>query len=239
MTVCIFTGPTIQPNDAAAHLDAVYLPPAEQGDVFAVIKKCPVAIGIIDGYFHRVPAVWHKEILWALSKGIHVFGSASMGALRAAELHSFGMTGVGHIFEEYRDGRISNDDEVAVTHGPKELGYIALSEALANMRPTLANALTQGVITGEVHEALVRIAEATFFPKRTYEGLLADAENQQLPKSQITDLSKWLTTGKINQKRLDAVEMLKTIAAFVHKKPKKLQINYHVEQTYLFDNVAR
>ena len=79
-------------------------PPAAQGDVYRAALSRPVAIGLVDGYFERVPAVWHKEILWALSQGIHVFGSASMGALRAAELAPFGMVGVGAIFEAYRDG---------------------------------------------------------------------------------------------------------------------------------------
>ena len=59
------------------------------------------AIGIVDGYFEGVLSVWHKEILWAMAEGIHVFGSASMGALRAAELHPFGMHGTGRIFEAF------------------------------------------------------------------------------------------------------------------------------------------
>ena len=86
----------------------------------------PQAIGIIDGYFQWAPAVWHKEILWAIQQGVHVFGAASMGALRAAELAPFGMRGVGRIFEAYRDGVLpgsgdepfEDDDEVAVVHGP-------------------------------------------------------------------------------------------------------------------------
>ena len=104
----------------------------------------PLAIGLIDGYFERVPAVWHKEILWALSQGIHVFGSASMGALRAAELAPFGMIGVGAIFEAYRDGILEDDDEVAVAHGPADTGYRAGSDAMVNIRATLARAVQHG-----------------------------------------------------------------------------------------------
>ena len=61
--------------------------PSAQGDVYRVAQERPSAIGIVDGYFEGVLSVWHKEILWAMAEGIHVFGSASMGALRAAELH--------------------------------------------------------------------------------------------------------------------------------------------------------
>ena len=85
MTVYVFTGPTLPPDEARNYLDAVFLPPVSQGDVYRVALKRPDAIGIIDGYFERVPSVWHKEILWAMKQGIHVFGSASMGALRAVE----------------------------------------------------------------------------------------------------------------------------------------------------------
>jgi hypothetical protein len=53
-----------------------------------------------------------------MEQGVHVFGAASMGALRAAEMHSLGMVGIGTIFQWYRDGKIVADDEVAVRHGP-------------------------------------------------------------------------------------------------------------------------
>ncbi len=53
---------------------------------------------LIDGYFHQVPSVQHKEILYALHQGLAVFGCSSMGALRAAELADFGMVGIGRVF---------------------------------------------------------------------------------------------------------------------------------------------
>ena len=93
MTVYVFAGPTLRHDEIREHLDAVCLPPAAQGDVYRAALNRPRVIAVVDGYFEGVPAVWHKEVLWALDHGIHVFGSASMGALRAAELAHFGMTG--------------------------------------------------------------------------------------------------------------------------------------------------
>ena len=87
----------------------------------------PAAIAIIDGYFDSVPAVSHKEILVALSMGVPVYGAASMGALRVAELHHFGMIGVGRIFERYREGSLEDDDEVAVVHGSADAGFLVQS----------------------------------------------------------------------------------------------------------------
>ncbi|MEJ0097006.1 MAG: TfuA-like protein [Bauldia sp.] len=45
-------------------------------------------IGLVDGVFENVASVWHKEILYALSEGVQVFGAASMGALRAADVRT-------------------------------------------------------------------------------------------------------------------------------------------------------
>ena len=86
MNVCVFLGPTLPVEEAARILDAVYLPPAAQGDVLMATDDGADVIGIVDGYFQGAPSVWHKEILWAMSRGVRVLGSSSMGALRAAEL---------------------------------------------------------------------------------------------------------------------------------------------------------
>jgi len=141
MTAIVFLGPTISADHAAKYLDATFKPPVSQGDIMACLGDAPSAIGIIDGYFQNIPSVWHKEILWAMSRGVHVFGSASMGALRAAELSSFGMIGVGKVFESYFKGETNRDDEVAIVHAPQEMNFTPLSEPLANIRPTLAKAV--------------------------------------------------------------------------------------------------
>src|SRR5262245_52449653 len=121
----VFAGPTLSPHEAS---DFEFRPPAAQGDFYRAARERPAAIGLIDGYFDERAAVLHKEILWALSERIPVYGAASMGALRAAELHVFGMRGIGRIFEDYRDGRLVADDAVALEHGPPETGYANLSE---------------------------------------------------------------------------------------------------------------
>jgi len=82
-----------------------------------------------------------------MSQGIHVFGSASMGALRAAELAAFGMEGVGSIYEAYREGQLEDDDEVAVAHMPAAYGYKCTSTAMVDIRATLVAAQAEGVIS--------------------------------------------------------------------------------------------
>src|SRR5271167_289767 len=162
MTMFVFVGPTLAAEEIAASGEFVCLPPVAQGDLYRAARLRPRAIGVIDGFFSGAPSVWHKEILWAISQGIPVFGSASMGALRAAELHAFGMRGVGRIFEAFRDGALEDDDEVAVVHGPAEIGYLAASEPMVNIRETLALAETKGVLTPESRRSLEGFAKSLY-----------------------------------------------------------------------------
>ena len=46
--------PFLQPK-FVPELEAVYLPPAAEGDVYRAALKRPQAIGIIDGYFQSIP----------------------------------------------------------------------------------------------------------------------------------------------------------------------------------------
>jgi hypothetical protein len=222
----VFAGPTIPAGDVAAIVEAVCLPPAAQGDVYRVSLERPRVIGLIDGYFERQPAVWHKEILWALSEGIHVFGSASMGALRAAELAPFGMVGVGAIFEAYRDGVLEDDDEVAVIHGPEDTGYRAGSDAMVNIRATLARARHLGVLDDTVCATLERIAKGLFYAERTYAQVLEAGREAGLPVSDLDAFQRWLPEGSVNQKHDDAVAMLNAMRECLDSVPGPRHVDF-------------
>ena len=58
MSVYVFVGPTLSHEEARTELDAIYLPPAAQGDVYRAALRRPRAIGIIDGYFESVPSIY-------------------------------------------------------------------------------------------------------------------------------------------------------------------------------------
>jgi hypothetical protein len=231
MRICVFTGPTLSPEEGRAVLDALYLPPVSQGDVYRAAQMRPMAIGIIDGYFEQVPSVWHKEILWAMSRGIHVFGSASMGALRAAELEPFGMIGVGEIYEDYRTAVLEDDDEVAVAHGPADTGYRALSEAMVNIRSTLESAEAAGVVAPATRAALLRLAKDLFYPERSYPLLLERGAAAGLPARELGALRDWLPGGQINRKREDALAMLRVMREDLTARPQPKTVTYSLEFT--------
>jgi hypothetical protein len=239
VSVYVFTGPTLSPGEARAELDAVYLPPASQGDVYRASLTQPRAIGIIDGYFECVPAVWHKEILWAMTQGIHVYGSASLGALRAVELAAFGMEGVGAIFEAYRDGRLEDDDEVAVAHGPPETGYRPLSVAMANIRFTLEAARKSGVIGSHTRTALERVGKRLFYPDRTYARILQGAAEAGASESELRALREWLPRGEVNQKRTDALAMLRVMRERLAADPEPKRVIYAFQYTEAWDHARQ
>jgi hypothetical protein len=174
---------------------------------------------------------------------VHVFGAASMGALRAAELEPFGMRGVGCIFEAYRDGVLAgcggeafeDDDEVAVVHGPAETGYVAVSEAMVNIRFTLAAAEEAGLIAPAVRGQLVAIAKGLFFPERSYERVLAAARDAGLAESALEALQAWLPTGRVDQKRADALAMLQAMRDFLATDPPPARARFSFEYTTLWD----
>lgn len=237
MTICIFTGPSLPAEVGRQELDADFLPPAAQGDVYRAARDRPLAIGIIDGYFERVPSVSHKEILWAMAHGVHVFGAASMGALRAAELALFGMEGVGEIYGMYTRHELEADDEVAVAHALPEEGYRPLSEALVNIRATLRGAETAGVISAVTRERLVEMARGTFYPDRCYPLLLRRALEEGFDAGQIEALRANLPHARIDQKRLDAIALLRVLRDRFSAGGEPKQVHYRFETTDAWEGI--
>jgi hypothetical protein len=149
--------------------------PAGQGDIARAVVEGASVIGLVDGRYEDVAAVWHKEILYALEQGVQMFGAASMGALRAAECADFGMIGVGAVFERYRSGELEDDAAVAQLHAPEELGYYPLTEALVNVEATLDRFIKLKALTEDEVARLGAAARSLFFKERTYPRILSAA----------------------------------------------------------------
>ena len=172
-------------------------------------RLSPRVIAIVDGVFARTAAIWHKEILLALDDGISVFGASSMGALRAAELVPFGMVGIGRIFEAYRDGLYTDDDEVALLHGPIDSGYREMSQAMVNIRATVAHAVSSGVIHPDSGERVIGCAKATFYQVRSLDAAIEATWRSDPHAEEASRFRRFIASGGyVNQKRLDALELL-------------------------------
>ncbi|MGF1658559.1 MAG: TfuA-like protein [Rubrimonas sp.] len=239
MRVIVYLGPSAPLSAARAVLDADYRPPVRHGDIWRALRDGPNVIAIADGMFEQVPAVWHKEILAALDAGVHVFGGASMGALRAAELHPFGMRGVGRIFEAFRDGLWTDDDEVALLHGPAEAGYPALSAPMANVRFTLARAEADAVLAADEAETVLRAAKALFYARRDWPAILRAAIAEGLAATRADALRDWLRNGQVDAKREDALAMLAAVRDFAATDPGPFAPDFVYERTDLAEHARR
>lgn len=209
----IFTGPSLPDAADFAADDVRIAPPAIQGDVLKAVLQGTTVIGLIDGGFEYTAPVWHKEILFALSQGLTVFGGSSMGALRAAECEAYGMIGVGEIFRGYQSGALIDDADVALLHAPPELGGGALTLPMVNIRATL-NALSRsGKLRPEEAERLIAAASAIHFKERTWRRIFSGCDTATMPG----DAETLAAAHYIDQKRLDAIELVALLNAAADK----------------------
>lgn len=226
----LFVGPSLPDAPALCGGDIHVRPPAAHGDVLAAVREGATVIGIVDGNFEHVAPVWHKEILYALDQGVAVLGAASMGALRAAECNAFGMIGIGRIYEDYASGRRVDDADVALLHGPAELGYPALSLPLVNVDATLERLEdADGQDIGRLKDA----ARTLFYKDRTWPEIVK-AAGRTHDSQQILQL---LHAATVNQKREDALAIVRVLTNFRPQSPEK-RGNWTFRATSLWRFVA-
>lgn len=202
--VVVYLGPSLSWDEAQQIVpEATIMPPAAVGEIAALRRA--TAIALIDGYFERMAAPWHKEILLAMERGIAVYGAASMGALRAAELARFGMVGVGVVYQWFARGVIDADDEVAVAHLPEDFGFRPVTDALVNLRAGIDAA----PLAPAARTRLVELARARFYRERTWAGLVEDARAAGMSKRVLGVLARH---RPVDVKGADARALLRRIA---------------------------
>ncbi|MDR2623402.1 MAG: TfuA-related McrA-glycine thioamidation protein [Methanobrevibacter sp.] len=203
--IIVFMGPSLSIKEAQKILHADYRPPAKRNDILNVMYENPDIIGLIDGVFHQSPAVSHKEILRAIDNQIVVVGGSSMGALRAAELDGLGMIGIGYIYQQYANGNIESDDDVALAFTSND--YIPLSVPYVNIEYNLNQAEKENIITNNEKKRILTVAKSIHYPKRSYPTVLDRVDIDLKTKNR---LKEFLKTG-VDIKKQDAIEVLNYI----------------------------
>lgn len=226
MKAVLFVGPSM-PDGIKVPEGIEVLPPATAGDVFRAVRRSANLIALVDARFQDLQTVRHKEILYALEQGVHVWGAASMGALRAAECAVFGMRGFGQIFRDYHDNVITDDHEVALVHGPAELGYPALSEPMVNVRATMATAQTDGVVSPAEAEAILTTAQAMYYRDLTWAAL-----GEAMDDAILGDRVAALAALRVDQKKADAAELIAAIANAAQTGLPPLEVSFQLQCTH-------
>jgi len=206
----IFLGPSLSREKARKILDADYRLPAKKGDLLQLILKEVNIVGLVDGYFLQDYPPTPIEVYNLVRKrNVKVFGSSSLGALRAVELGKYGMIGIGKIFRLFRDGILESDDEVAVTF-TDYTNY--KSEALIDIRYNLFLAQKYNIIDSSTGRSILKVSKQTYFPYRTYEDIL-DKCKSKYPEinSKIESFRDYILNNRKSLKERDAVRLLKHI----------------------------
>jgi hypothetical protein len=150
------------------------------------------------------------------------------------------MKGVGRIYEMYRDGVLQDDDEVAVLHGPEELGYPNLTEAMVNIRATLELAMEMGVIDRAASSVVIDSAKACFYKERHYERLLQMASTSGRTHPEALDLLAAFVVGsRVDQKQIDGVAILAEIQCRLVAGVESFQPKFKFERTTAWELSCR
>ncbi len=206
---CIaFLGPSLPLAEARRLVDAELRPPARQGDVFEALRSRPRAIALIDGVFESAPSVWHHELIAAAASGVHVYGAASMGALRAAELPGL-VTPVGVIARRYCRGEWIDDAHVALLHADAQHGYRPLTLPHVNVWATARAALKAGVLSPRRAQSLERVSADQFYQVRTWASVLDALE---WPGEAVAALRRFVERRAVDLKASDARQCLRRLA---------------------------
>lgn len=209
--VIAFVGPSL-PREARRRFRGVrFEAPARQGDVWRALEQAPRAVVLIDGVFETEPSVWHHEIRAALASGVVVFGAASMGALRAAELNREGMIGVGEIYQGYVSGRWNDDDAVALLHARAEHDFRPLTVPWVTAEDAVAQARRAKVLKPAQASQLLVAAKATHFHERHWPAMYRAAK---WPAQLAAEFESWKRAQYDDIKARDARACLDAAVAF-------------------------
>lgn len=208
----IYVGPSLPRAEDRPAADCItYLPPIRRADLPALGSEGVHCVGIIDGEFDQSLAVTPREVMDLLRAGVVVFGSSSMGALRAAELYAVGMIGVGRVYEMYRTEEVTSEDEVALLFDSDTKR--ALTEPLVNVRCALQRVTDAGQCTPKTADLILDVAQGLHYRDRTYRHILrraSEAAGMDLTRLEAP-LRAW------DQKREDALALIERVHQHVRE----------------------
>ena len=206
--ILLFAGPSLPVRPIEIDPLIRLMPPARCGDLIRALRHDPAAIALVDGIFETAPTVWHKEILAVIDRGVPVYGAASLGALRAAELDHYGMIGVGTIYEAYRDGLIESDAAVMVAHAPAELGHRPLTLALVDAEASLLTA----ALDPADRALLLTIARRINFRDRSWAAIFAEFASRA-GAARADHVSNAVAAMAFSQKERDTSALIEQLVA--------------------------
>lgn len=174
----VFAGPSITADDRKTYGSTFdFLPPVRRNDIPSALERGYTCLIVIDGEFVQSLAVSPKEIMAALDRGVTVVGGSSMGALRAVEMHPYGMHGVGQIYQWYESGFLTKDDDVALLYSERGDGeYDVRTTPMVNIIWTVRQAKREGWLSPRSCLRIMRSARNLHWTGRDWPKILEKAD---------------------------------------------------------------
>ncbi len=208
----IYSGLTLDESDVAKHFpEAVMAPPIQRGDIWNDIKDRVQVIAIIDGKFHQNLPVSINEIMDGLRCGIVIYGSSSMGALRAAELQTQGMVGHGKIFEFIRDNPYFRDDYLGQVFEEKRERLQKKSRPYIDFYFNVEAMVSSSQISRRTGDALNTLYRNFPYPDRNWENLKQEIKKDHQGNPGMLRAAEKAAHHMGSQKRKDALDLLNVI----------------------------
>jgi len=197
----VFAGPSL-PRRArpATGENVTWRSPAARGDLADLDLPPASRVLLIDGYLIQQHPPSPTEVFDLIERGHEVWGSSSLGALRAAELRYHGMRGHGWVFDRVVDGTITYDDELVAPLDPRT--GEAAGVFLANIRFGLGELVAAGRVSPASVSDLVEGLRAVYFGQRTHDTCRGLAAAAGLDQAAVDDLMA------ADVKRRDALELI-------------------------------
>ena len=216
MKIKIYTGLSLNQSSGKEVLPiADWQKPVCRGDLLKDIQEGYQIIGLIDGEFSQNLAVSPSEIMDALRCGLTVFGSSSMGALRAAELDDYGMIGVGEIYKFIKKAEPFKDDY---------LGQIFYEGSQVVIMPFIdfffatKNLVNRQKLNKKIADQLIDLYASLHFSERNFLSLKSLVQRKSFKnKESLIHAIALIEKKGIRQKKEDAMELIKSVRAHLAK----------------------
>jgi hypothetical protein len=105
---------------------------------------------------------------------------------------------------------------------------------MVNIRATLRAAESAGIITSGTRLRLEQIGKEFFFPDRNYAAIVERGLAAKLPQTQLMRLRDWLPRGRRNQKRDDAIAMLRLMRQKLTSGLKRKEVSFTFQNTAMW-----
>ena len=125
-----------------------------------------------------------------------------------------------------------------VIHGDEETGYLNLSAAMVNIRATLRRAEHARLLSRDACHALEHGMKTVHYSERSYPALIEQVR-LLLPAAKAEAFEAWLPAGRVSQKRLDALAMIRKMRDWLNRQVPAKPAEYHFEHTDVWDQVSR